>query len=81
MAMEWVNGKRGGIEGNIEEALKDSKEALSGKEEAKKSDGMREQWRGGMKGLLNSVKGGDEKALNDSRSTLKGDAVVLQGDR
>ena len=74
-------GREEALKGNIEEALKDNKEALSGKEEAKKSDRMREKWRGGMKGLLNSVKGGDEKALNDSGSTLKGDAVVLQGDR
>ena len=33
-----------------------------------------------MKGLLNGFKGGDEEALNDSGSTLTGDAVVVKGD-
>ena len=40
MAMEYVNGQRGGDKGH-EEALKDSEEALRGEEEALKSNGMR----------------------------------------
>ena len=33
-----------------------------------------------MKGLLNGLKGGDEKVLNDSGSTLTGDEVVKKAD-
>ena len=40
-----------------EEALKDNEEALRGKEEALKVTGYAKRWRGGMTGLLNSVRG------------------------
>ena len=33
-----------------------------------------------VKGLLNDIKAGDEEELNDSKSMLTGDAVVLKGD-